>query len=274
MSTMITPWSLMSKKLIIFPVTIVGPCHQFKTNTPDNIQCKVYPMMIKEDKALDDFIDEQLVKGYIQPLVSPYASSFFFIKKKDGKLRLVQDYHEINKWIVRNQYLFPLIPSLICDLGGAHVYTKLDIWWGYNNIRIKEGDEWKAAFKTCRGLYEPAVMFFGLTNSPATFQAMMNHIFCNVIMKHRSKGTNIWDNMDDIAIATKHPSLLDHVQAVCNVLQVAKDHSLFFKLSKCTFHTTSIDYLGVILEKGVTCMDPVKVEGIRNWPTPTCTRDV
>ena len=139
-----------------------------------------------KDQALDTFIDEQLAKGYICPSISPYTFSFFFIKKKDDKLRPVQDYRTINKWTMHNQYPLPLIPSLIYNLGGAHIYTKLDVRWGYNNVRIKQGDEWKAAFKRCRGLYEPTVMFFSLTNSPATFQAMMNHIYCTPSsnMKH------------------------------------------------------------------------------------------
>ena len=111
-----------------------------------------------EDEALDDFIDEQLAKGYIRPSISPYASSFFFIKKKDGKLRPVQDYRKINEWTVRNQYPLPLITALIRDLGGADIYSKLDVRWGYNNVRIKEGDEHKATFKTRRGLYEPTVI--------------------------------------------------------------------------------------------------------------------
>ena len=80
-----------------------------------------------EDEALDDFIDEQLAKGYIRPSISPYASSFFFIKKKDEKLRPVQDYRKINEWTVRNQYPLPLITTLIRDLGGADIYTKLDV---------------------------------------------------------------------------------------------------------------------------------------------------
>jgi hypothetical protein len=206
--------------------------------------------------------------------ISPYASSFFFIKKKDGKLRPVQDYRVLNKWTVRNQYPLPLITALIRDLGGAHIYTKLDVRWGYNNVRIKEGDEYKAAFKTRRGLFEPTVMFFGLTNSPATFQAMMNSIYQQTIAKHESRGTNIRIYMDDIAVATKNMSLPSHKEAVSDILQVAKDHSLFFKLSKCSFHVPSIDYLGLILEKGATKMDPVKLAGIRDWPTPKTVKDV
>lgn len=87
----------------------------------------VYPMTREEDKALDKFINEQLLKGYISPSKSPYASSFFFIKKKDGKLWPVQDYEALNAWTVRNQYTLPLIPTLIRDLGGAYVYSKLDV---------------------------------------------------------------------------------------------------------------------------------------------------
>src|ERR1700761_2181441 len=126
----------------------------------------------------------------------------------------------------------------------------------------------------CQGLYKPTVMFFGLTNSPATFQAMMNHIYHNTILKHETHGTIIHIYMDDIAIATKNPSLTAHVAAVRDVLMVAKEHSLFFKLSKCVFHASSINYLGVILEKGVTRMDLVKVAGIKSWPTPKTVRDV
>ena len=153
----------------------------FKDGAPDAIDCKVYPMTRTEDGVLDEFIDEQLAKGYIRSSISPYASSFFFIKKKDGKLRPVQDYRNINKWTVRNQYPLPLITTLIRELGGAMIYTKLDVRWGYNNVHIKAGDEHKAAFKTRRGLYEPTVMFFGLTNSPATFQAMMNALYRDTI---------------------------------------------------------------------------------------------
>ena len=97
----------------------------------------MYPITCAEDEALDEFIDKQLAKGYIRLSISPYASSFFFIKKKDRKLRLVQDYQNINKWMVRNQYPLPLITTLVQDLGGAMIYTKLDIQWGYNNVRIK-----------------------------------------------------------------------------------------------------------------------------------------
>ena len=244
-----------------------------KQGTPDTIDCKVYPMAQHEDKALEEFLDEQLAKGYIRPSKSQYASSFFFIKKKDGKLRPVQDYRRLNQYTVRNQYPLPLISDLLTDLRGASIFSKLDVRWGYNNVRIKEGDEHKAAFKTRHGLFEPTVMFFGLCNSPATFQTMMNQIYKEVIAKHAARGTVIRIYMDDIAIATSS-SLENHIAAVTDVLHVAQTHDLYFKPEKCTFHAPSIDYLGVILEKGMTRMDPTKIAGIKNWPIPTKVKDV
>ena len=97
------------------------------------------------------------------------ASPFFFVKKKDGKLRPVQDYQELNKGTVKNEYPLPLIPELVDKLKGAKVFSKVDLQWGYNNIRIKEGDKWKAAFVMNKGLFKSMVMFFGLTNSSSTF---------------------------------------------------------------------------------------------------------
>jgi len=150
---------------------------ELKDGAPKAINCKPYPLTGTEDEALKEFISTQLRKGYIRPSKSPYASPFFFIKKKDGKLRPVQDYRKLNEYTIKNKYPLPLIPDLIAQVKDAHIFTKFDVRWGYNNIQIKQGDEHKAAFKTKYGLFEPTVMFFGLTNSPTTFQNMMNHIF-------------------------------------------------------------------------------------------------
>jgi Reverse transcriptase (RNA-dependent DNA polymerase) len=111
----------------------------------------------------------------------------------------VQDYQPINQWTIHNAYPLPLIPKLIDQLNGCSLYTKFDICWGYNIVRIKEGDEWKAAFITNEGLFKPTVMFFGLTNSPATFQMMMNSILADDIAK---KWLMVY--MDDMAIHIKH----------------------------------------------------------------------
>ena len=246
---------------------------ELKPDTPDAIPCKVYPMTPLEDKALEEFIWEQYAKGYIRPSKSPYVSPFFFIKKRDGKLRPVQDYRRINSYTIKNQYPLPLIADLTNSFAGAHIFTKLDIRWGYNNVQIKEGDEHKAVFKTKYGLWEPTVMFFGLCNSPSTFQAMMDWIFRPIIDKWEPLGTKVGKYMDDVAVATK-TNLKDHIACVTKILELAMRYDLFFKPEKCTFHVPRMDYLGIIIEKGMTCMDPVKVEGIRNWPRPTKVKDI
>jgi hypothetical protein len=116
-------------------------------------------------------------------------------------------------------------------------------------------------------------MFFGMCNSPSTFQEMMNAIYKTVIVFWEARGTIIQIYMDDVAIATSG-SHKDHTNAVRDILHVAREHNLYFKPEKCIFHAPSIDYLGVIIEKGMTHMDPVKIAGIKNWPTPAEVKDV
>ena len=116
-------------------------------------------------------------------------------------------------------------------------------------------------------------MYFGLTNLPVTFQTMMNYIYRDVILKHEPLGTTIHIYMDNIGIAT-HTNLADHQRAVCDILHVAQLHNLYFKPEKCLFHSASMDYLGVILEKGVTRMDPEKIAGVDMWPVSKTTTEV
>jgi len=142
---------------------------------------KVYLLSPLEQAELDTFLEENLRTRQIRPLKSSIAAPVFFIKKKDSSLRLVQDYCALNTVTVKNRYPLPLISELVSQLRGARYFTKLDVHWGFNNVRIKPGDEWKAAFRTNRGLFEPLVMFFGMTNSPATFQTIMNDVFRTVI---------------------------------------------------------------------------------------------
>src|SRR5712671_1662299 len=132
----------------------------------------------------------------IHPLKSPYAATFF-IKKKNRKLRPVQDYRPVNEWTIKNCYPLPLIPQLIDRLRGCTLFMKFNIKWGYNNVRIKDGDQWKAVFTTNKGLFKPTVMFFGLTNSLATFQTMINTIFRDLIADG-----SMMVYMDDMAIHT------------------------------------------------------------------------
>ena len=146
---------------------------------------------------MKDFLEENLRTGRIRPSKSPYASPFFFGNKKDGKLRPIQDYRKLNQIMVPNKTPLPLIKEVIDRLNGAKIFSKMDIRWGFNNIQIKEGDEEKATFVTSEGLFEPTVMFFGLTNSPATFQTMMNAILRPVILEG-----HVQVYIDDILVYT------------------------------------------------------------------------
>src|SRR5882724_4333701 len=148
-----------------------------------NFSTKVYPLSPVEQKQLDEFLDKNIKSQHIQQSKLPMASPIFFIKKKDGSLHLVQDYQKLNVMTIKNAYPLPLIPDILNKVSEAKAqyFTKLDVHWGYNNMWIKEGDEWKPTFQMNRGLFEPLVMFFGLKNSPATFQTMMNDIFKELI---------------------------------------------------------------------------------------------
>ena len=139
---------------------------------------------------------------------------------------------------------------------------------GYNNICIKEGDKYKAAFITNQGLFKPTVMFFGLTNSPATFQTMMNVIFAKEI----AEGWLII-YMDNILVATKD-DLQFHEKCVHQMLEKLKKHDLYLKPEKCVFKQQRIEFLGVILEGGMVQMDPVKVKGVADWPPPQNVTDI
>src|SRR5271163_399444 len=228
---------------------------------------KVYNLTPIEQTQLDKFLKENLDKGYIRPSQSPMASPFFFVTKKDGRLGPCQDYRYLNDWTIKTAYPLPLISEIMDKLKGAKYFTKFDVKGAYNNIRIRSGDEWKGAFKTNQGLYEPTVMFFGMCNSPATFQSMMDSIFADLI----EKGYVIV-YMDDILIFAKTKELLREYTR--KVLQKLWEHDLYLKPKKCEFEKEKIEYLGMIVQQGKISMDPVKLGGIKDWPIPTSVKQV
>ena len=150
----------------------------------------------------------------------------FFIGKKDGRKRMVQDYRYLNKWTIRNNYPLPLISDMLENIGTKKVFTKIDLRWGYNNVRIKEGDEWKAAFTTPEGSFKPTVMFFGLTNLPATFQAMMNELLRDLI--NTGKVAAFINNII-IGMETEE----GHDEIVAEVIRRLKENDLYMKPEKC-----------------------------------------
>jgi hypothetical protein len=224
-------------------------------------------MTLTEQTEMDAFLEEALATGHIRQSKSPLGVPVFFIKKKDGKLHFIQDYRALNAITRKNRYPLPLIDDLIHRLKDACYFNKLDVRWGYNNVRIREGDEWKAAFHTNKGLFEPLVMYFGLTNSPATFQTMMNEIFQDLI----TKGV-VSVYLNDILIFTN--SLEEHRWVTRLVLDRMREHKLYVRPEKCEFEKTKIEYLGVIISHNKVEMDPVKIAGVVDWPTPSNKKEV
>ena len=192
-------------------------------NAPSSINCKVYPMPTTWKQCPRQIPPRTTRSNYIHPSKSPYAAPLFFIGKKDGDVRPVQDYRVPNSYTVKNNHPLPLISKLIDQVAKALLFSKVDIQKGFNNIQMKEGDEWKAAFKTNRGLFETTVMFFGLTNSPSTFQSMMDTIFKDLILTGK-----VVIYMDDILIATPD-NLTHHRQLVHRVLDQLEEHDLYLK---------------------------------------------
>ncbi|ESK84043.1 reverse transcriptase-rnase h-integrase [Moniliophthora roreri MCA 2997] len=213
--------------------------------------CKLYPLSPAEQVEQDKFLEENLQKGYICKSKLPMVSPFFFVAKKEkGALRPIQDYRELNKGTVKNAYPLPLISELLNKLKGA-----------------TDGDQWKATFKTNRGLFKPTVMFFGLSNSPATFQAFMNDILSNFI----NEGWCVV-YMDNILLFSKDQT--EHRERMEQLMHRLKKHDLFLKPEKCKFDITEVVFLGMVIRPGYITMDPVKLVGIAEWEPPQTVKGV
>jgi len=228
---------------------------------------KVYLLSRDKREEVQAFVEDQLRKGYIRPSKSPQTLPVHFVAKKDGKRRMVQDYQHINEGTIKNAYLLPLIADILDRVGTRKVFTKLDLCWGYNNIRIKEGDKWKVVFTTHIGSYEPTVMYFRLTNSPATFQTMMNNLFRDMV----NQG-NTATFIDNIIIATDTEEGQNKI--VEEVLRRLEENDLFVKPEKCRWKVREVEFLGVVIGPGGVRMQKEKVDGVLSWPTPRSAKDV
>jgi len=168
---------------------------------------------------------------------------------------MVQDYWYLNEWMIKNNYLLLLILNVLENMGMKKLFTKMDLRWGYNNIRIKEGDEWKAAFTTPEGSFEPTVMFFGLTNSPATFQAMMNELLRNLINTGK-----VVVFIDDVIVGTEMEE--GHEELVAEVIKRLEENDLYVKPEKCKWKVKEVEFLGVVIGPKRIKMEKEKVKGV------------
>ncbi|KAJ1580865.1 hypothetical protein NDA15_000061 [Ustilago hordei] len=227
------------------------------------------PLYLKGPKEMSElrrYLDENLEKGFIRPSKSPARSPVLFVPKKDGGLRLCVDYRGLNEITVKNRAPLPLIEEQLFLLRKARIYTKLDLRAAYNLIRIAKGDEWKTAFGTQLGLYEYLVMPFGLANAPAHFQSFINDIFRDII------GIYVVVYLDDFLVFSDTEEA--HVKHVTEVLTRLRSNRLFAKLSKCEFHTKTVEFLGYIIKPTGIEMDPEKVRTVKEWPMPESIHDI
>jgi hypothetical protein len=225
-----------------------------------------YRMSTPELVELKLQLKEMMDRGYIRPSISPWGAPVLFVKKKDGTLRLCIDYRQLNKVTIKKKYPLPWIDDLFNQLGGASIFSKIDLRSGYHQVRIKGVDIHKTAFRTRYGHYEFVVVPFGLTNAPATFMCLMN----NVLRKFLDKFVLVF--IDDILIYSKN--IEEHEEHLRLVLQVLREHQLYAKFSKCDFFQKKIHYLGhVMFEEGVA-VDPNKIKSIMEWPTPRDVSDI
>ncbi|KAL0561587.1 hypothetical protein IC582_002021 [Cucumis melo] len=225
-----------------------------------------YRMAPAELKELKVQLQELLDKGFIRPSVSPWGAPVLFVKKKDGSMRLCIDYRELNKVTVKNRYPLPRIDDLFDQLQGATVFSKIDLRSGYHQLRIKDEDVPKTAFRSRYGHYEFIVMSFGLTNAPAVFMDLMNRVFREFL------DTFVIVFIDDILIYSKTEA--EHEEHLRMVLQTLRDNKLYAKFSKCEFWLKQVSFLGHVVSKDGVSVDPAKIEAVTGWTRPSTVSEV
>ena len=220
----------------------------------------MYRLSQRELKEVDSTVRDLLAKGLIEPSTSPYGAPILFVGKKDGSLRMCVDYRALNKLTVKNRYPLPRIDDLFDKLQGSHMFSSLDLTSGYHQIRICQDDVQKTAFRTPLGHFQFKVLCFGLTNAPATFQAVMNRVLQPYL------GQFVLVYMDDILIFSK--SAAEHAEHVRLVLQKLREHALYAKHSKCEFGKRDVAFLGHVVSADGLKVDPKKVAVVQDWPAP------
>ncbi|GJY00858.1 reverse transcriptase domain-containing protein [Tanacetum coccineum] len=225
-----------------------------------------YRLAPSEMQELSDQLQELADQGFIRPSTSPWGAPVLFVKKKDGSFRMCIDYQELNKLTIKNRYPLPRIDDLFDQLQGSSVYSKIDLRLGYHQLRVRDKDIPKTAFRTRYGHYEFQVMPFGLTNAPAVFMDLMNR----VCKPYLDKFVIVF--IDDILIYSRNKE--EHANHLRIILELLKEEKLYAKFSKCDFWISIVQFLGHVIDSQGIHVDPAKIEAVKNWASPTTPTEV
>jgi len=225
-----------------------------------------YRMAPTELRELKEQLQELLGRGFICPSVSPWGAPVLFVKKKDGSMRMCIDYRELNRVIIKNKYPLPRIDDLFDQLKGASVFSKIDLFSGYHQLRVREEDIPKTAIRTRYGHYEFLVMPFGLTNAPSVFMDLMNRVF------HEYLDYFVVVFIDDILVYSA--DYAKHEGHLKIVMEKLRDERLFTKFKKCEFWLEEVSFLGHVVNKNGLAVDPAKVQAVVDWEMPTSVREI
>jgi hypothetical protein len=230
------------------------------------ISKRPYRMPVNELVELKNQLAELQGKGFIRPSSSPWGAPVLFVEKKDGTQRMCVDYRSLNEVTIKNMYSLPWIEDLFGQMKGASMFSKIDLRSGYHQLRIRESDIPKTAFRTRYGLYEYTVMPFGLTNVLAYFMYLMNKVF----MEFLDKFVVVFIN--DILIFSKTEE--EHEKHLRLVLEKLRSNQLYAKVCKCEFWLTKYAFLGHVISAGGVSVDPGKVRDILNWMPSTNVSEI
>ncbi|GKC18129.1 putative reverse transcriptase domain-containing protein [Tanacetum coccineum] len=225
-----------------------------------------YRLAPSEMQELSDQLQELADRGFIRPSTSPWEAPVLFVKKKDGSFRMCIDYRELNKLTVKNRYPLPRIDDLFDQLQGSSVYSKIDLRSGYHQLRVKDEDIPKTAFRTWYGHYEFHVMPFGLTNAPAMFMDLMNH----VSKPYLDKFVIVF--IDDILIYSHNKE--EHADHLRIILELLRKEKLYANFSKCDFWISIVQFLGHVIDSQRIHVDPAKIKSVKNWASPTTPMEI
>ncbi|GJZ13764.1 putative reverse transcriptase domain-containing protein [Tanacetum coccineum] len=225
-----------------------------------------YRLAPSEMQELSDQLQELSDRGFIRPSTSPWGAPVLFVKKKDGSFRMCIDYRELNKLTVKNRYPLPRIDDLFDQLQGLSVYSKIDLRSGYHQLRVRDEDIPKTAFRTIYEHYELQVMPFGLTNAPVVFMDLMNR----VCKPYLDKFVIVF--IDDILIYSRNKE--EHANHLRIILELLKKEKLYAKFSKCDFWICIVQFLGHLIDSQGLHVDPTKIEAVKNWTSPTTPTEI